>query len=147
MNDNPKAASTQESIAFHFDFADATDPAKRERPLMEEPCRTQSALAEADIEIKQKQRALAERAFEQEAADARDLLHAACRTADFDDEGNPTGSWFSDECRRILGYETREGLQQQRKSWCRRCVSDTPTTAIRQCPRLRLRGKVQDFRP
>lgn len=23
MNDNPKAASTQESIAFHFDFADA----------------------------------------------------------------------------------------------------------------------------
>lgn len=71
MNDNPKAASTQESIASHFDFADATDPAKRERLLMEKPCRTQSALAEADIEIKQKQRALAERAFEQEAADAR----------------------------------------------------------------------------
>ena len=71
MNGNPKAASTQESIAFHFDFADATDPAERERLLMEELCRTQSALAEADIEIRQKQRALAERAFEQEAADAR----------------------------------------------------------------------------
>ena len=127
MNDNPKAASMQESIASHFDFVHAADPAKRERLPMEEPCRTQSALAEADIEIKQKQRALAERAFEQKAADARDLLHAACRTADFDDEGNPTGSWFSDECRR--------------------CVSDTPTTAIRQCPRLRLRGKEQGFRP
>ena len=48
MNDNPKAASTRESIAFHFDFADATDPAERERPLMEELCRTQSALAEDD---------------------------------------------------------------------------------------------------
>lgn len=71
MNGNPKAASTQESIAFHFDFADATDPAERERLLMGELRRTQSALAEADIEIKQKQRALAERAFEQEAADAR----------------------------------------------------------------------------
>ena len=59
MNGNPKAASTQESIAFHFDFADATDPAERERLLMEELRRTQSALAEADIEIKQKQRALA----------------------------------------------------------------------------------------
>lgn len=48
MNDNPKAASTQESIAFHFDFADATDPAEHERLLMEELCRTQSALAEDD---------------------------------------------------------------------------------------------------
>lgn len=110
MNDNPKAASTQESIASHFDFADATDPAERERLLMEELRRAQSALAEADIEIKQKQRTLAERAFEQEAADARDLLHAACWTADFDDEDNPTGFRFSDERRRILGYETGEGL-------------------------------------
>lgn len=48
MNDNPKAASTQESIAFHFDFADATDPAEREQLPMEELCRTQSALAEDD---------------------------------------------------------------------------------------------------
>lgn len=48
MNDNPKAASTQESIAFHFDFADVTDPAEHERLLMEELCRTQSALAEDD---------------------------------------------------------------------------------------------------
>lgn len=48
MNDNPKAASTQESIAFHFDFADATDPAEHERLLMEKLCRTQSALAEDD---------------------------------------------------------------------------------------------------
>ena len=37
-------------------------------------------------------------------------MHAACWTADFDDEGNPTGFWFSDECRRVLGYETEEGL-------------------------------------
>ena len=48
MNDNPKAASTRESIAFHFDFADATDPSEREQLLMEELCRTQSALAEDD---------------------------------------------------------------------------------------------------
>lgn len=48
MNDNPKAASTQESIAFHFGFADATDPAEHERLLMEELCRTQSAPAEDD---------------------------------------------------------------------------------------------------
>lgn len=48
MNDNPKAASTQESIAFHFDFADATDPAEREQPLMKKLRRTQSALAEND---------------------------------------------------------------------------------------------------
>ncbi len=52
MNDNPKAASTQESIAFHFDFADATDPAEHERPLMEGPCRTQSALAKAKDDIR-----------------------------------------------------------------------------------------------
>ena len=38
------------------------------------------------------------------------FLHAACWTADFDDEGNPTGFWFSAECRRVLGYETEEGL-------------------------------------
>ena len=110
MNDNPKAASTQESIASHLNFADITDPAERERLLMEELRRTQSALAKAKDEVSRMQRALAERAFEQEAADARDLLHAACWTADFDDEGNPTGFWFSDECRRVLGYETEEGL-------------------------------------
>lgn len=110
MNDNPKAASTQESIASHLNFADITDPAEREQLLMEELRRTQNALSKAKDEISRKQRALAERAFEQEAADARDLLHAACWTADFDDEGNPTGFWFSDECRRVLGYETEEGL-------------------------------------
>lgn len=110
MNDNPKAASAQESIASHFDLADVTDPAEREQLLMKELRRTQNALAKAKDEISRKQRALAERAFEQEAADARDLLHAACWTADFDDEGNPTGFWFSDECRRVLGYETEEGL-------------------------------------
>ena len=38
------------------------------------------------------------------------FLHAACWTADFDDEDNPTGFWFSDECRRVRGYETEEGL-------------------------------------
>ena len=110
MNGNPKAASTQESVASHFDLADIADPAERERLLMEELRRTQNALAKAKDEISRKQRALAERAFEQEAADARDLLHAACWTADFDEQGNPTGFWFSDECRRVLGYETEEGL-------------------------------------
>lgn len=110
MNDNPKAASTQESIASHFDLADIADPAEREQLLMEELRRTQNALSKAKDEISRKQRALAERAFEQEAADARDLLHAACWTADFDEQGNPTGFWFSDECRRVLGYETEEGL-------------------------------------
>lgn len=91
MNDNPKAASTQESIASHFDLADIADPAEREQLLMEELRRTQNALSKAKDEISRKQRALAERAFEQEAADARDLLHAACWTADFDEQGNPTG--------------------------------------------------------
>ena len=110
MNDDPKAASTQENIASHFDLADITDPAEREQLLMEELRRTQNALAKAKDEINRKQRALAERAFDQEAADARDLLHAACWTADFDEQGNPTGFWFSDECRRVLGYETEEGL-------------------------------------
>ena len=110
MNDDPKAASTQESIASHLNFADITDPAEREQLLMEELRRTQNALAKAKDEINRKQRALAERAFDQEAADARDLLHAACWTADFDEQGNPTGFWFSDECRRVLGYETEEGL-------------------------------------
>ena len=110
MNDNPKAASTQESIASHFDLADIADPAERVQLLMEELRRTQNALSKAKDEISRKQRALAERAFEQEAADARDLLHAACWTADFDEQGNPTGFWFSDECRRVLGYETEEGL-------------------------------------
>lgn len=110
MNDNPKAASAQESIASHFDLADITDPAEREQLLMEELRRTQNALSKAKDEISRKQRALAERAFDQEAADARNLLHAACWTADFDEQGNPTGFWFSDECRRVLGYETEEGL-------------------------------------
>lgn len=110
MNDDPKAASTQENIASHFDLADITDPAEREQLLMEELRRTQNALAKAKDEVSRIQRALAERAFDQEAADARDLLYAACWTADFDDEGNPTGFWFSDECRRVLGYETEEGL-------------------------------------
>ena len=107
MNGNPKAASPQESIASHFDFADATDPAERERLLMEELRRTQSALVEADIEIKQKQCALVERAFEQEAADARDLLHAACRTADFDDEDNPTG--FGSPTSAVASSATKPG--------------------------------------
>ena len=107
MNDDLKAGSRQgdASPRFAFAFADVTDHAERERLLIEELRRTQRALAEAEIEIKQKQRALAERAFEQEAADARSLLHAACWTADFDDEGNPTGFWFSDECRHVLGFE------------------------------------------
>ena len=110
MNDDPKAASTQENIASHFDLADITDPAEREQLLMKELRRTQNALAKAKDEVSRIQRALAERAFDQEAADARNLLHAACWTADFDEQGNPTGFWFSDECRRVLGYETEEGL-------------------------------------
>lgn len=110
MNDNPKAASTQGSPSSHFDFADVTDPAERERLLMEELRRTQGELAKAKDEIRQKQRALNEYAFEQEAADVRELMHAACWTADFDEQGNPVGFWFSDECRRVLGYETKDDL-------------------------------------
>ena len=106
MNDNPKAASAQGSPSSHFDFADVTDPAERERLLMEELRRTQGELAKAKDEIRQKQRALDEYAFEQEAADVRELMHAACWTADFDEQGNPVGFWFSDECRRVLGYES-----------------------------------------
>lgn len=110
MSDNPKAASAQGSIASHFDFADVTDPAERERLLMEELRRTQGELAKAKDEIRQKQRALDEYAFEQEAADVRELMHAACWTADFDEQGNPVGFWFSDECRRVLGYEREDDL-------------------------------------
>ena len=84
MSGNPKAASTQGSIASHFDFADVTDPVERERLLVEELRRTQSALAKAKDDIRRKQRALDEYAFEQEAADVRELMHAACWTADFD---------------------------------------------------------------
>ena len=110
MSGNPKAASTQGSIASHFDFADVTDPVERERLLVEELRRTQSALAKAKDDIRRKQRALDEYAFEQEAADVRELMHAACWTADFDEQGNPVGFWFSDECRRVLGYETEDDL-------------------------------------
>ena len=150
MNDNPKAASTQESIASHFDLADIADPAEREQLLMEELRRTQNALSKAKDEISRKQRALAERAFEQEARRrSRNLSHAACWTADFDEQGNPTGFWFSDECRRVLGYETEEGLpgnggssdrfiapddlarinSEFRIAWQRRAVPTTSTTA------------------
>ena len=38
-------------------------------------------------------------------------------------------------------------MRRRRKSWRRRCISDMPATAIRQCPRLRLRGKERDVRP
>lgn len=38
----------------------------------------------------------------------RELMHAACWTADFDEQGNPVGFWFSDECRRVLGYERED---------------------------------------
>lgn len=38
-------------------------------------------------------------------------------------------------------------MRRRRKSWCRRCISDMPATAIQQCPRLRLRGKERDVRP
>ena len=110
MSGNPKAASTQGSIASQFDFADVTDPVERERLLVEELRRTQSALAKAKDDIRRKQRALDEYAFEQEAADVRELMHAACWTADFDEQGNPVGFWFSDECRRVLGYEIEDDL-------------------------------------
>lgn len=106
MNDDLKAGSEQGDASSSFDFAGVADREERERLLMEELRRTQRALAEAENEIKQKQRAIAERAFEQEAADVRDLLHAACWSADFDEQGNPTGFWFSDECRRVLGFES-----------------------------------------
>ena len=104
--------SRQSIVPSLFDFAGVADRKERERLLIEELRRTQCALAEAEIEIQQKQRAIAERAFEQEAADVRSLLHAACWTADFDDEGNPTGFWFSDECRRVLGFESGDGFPE-----------------------------------
>lgn len=106
MNDGAKARSGKGDASSPFEFAGVADCKERERLLVEELRRTQRALAEAEIEIKQKQRAIAERAFEQEAADVRDLLHAACWTADFDEQGNPTRFWFSDECRRVLGFES-----------------------------------------
>ena len=56
MNDDPKAASTQENIASHFDLADITDPAEREQLLMEELRRTQNALAKAKDEVSRIQR-------------------------------------------------------------------------------------------
>ncbi|WP_298629383.1 ATP-binding protein [uncultured Senegalimassilia sp.] len=112
MNDDLKAGSEQGDASSSFDFAGVADREERERLLMEELRRTQRALAEAENEIKQKQRALAEHAFEQEAADARDLLHAACWTADFDDEGNPMGFWFSDGCRRVLGFESEDDFPE-----------------------------------
>ena len=85
MNDGAKAGSGKGNASSPLDFAGVTDCKERERLLVEELRRTQRALAEAEIEIKQKQRAIAERAFEQEAADVRDLLHAACWSADFDE--------------------------------------------------------------
>ena len=112
MNDGAKARSGKGDASSPFDFAGVADRKERERLLIEELRRTQCALAEAEIEIQQKQRAIAERAFEQEAADVRSLLHAACWTADFDDEGNPTGFWFSDECRRVLGFESGDGFPE-----------------------------------
>lgn len=112
MSDGTKARSGKGDASSPFDFAGVADREERERLLIEELRRTQRALAEAEIEIQQKQRAIAERAFEQEVADARSLLHAACWTADFDDEGNPTGFWFSDECRRVLGFESGEGFPE-----------------------------------
>lgn len=38
-------------------------------------------------------------------------------------------------------------MRRRRKSWCRRRTGDMPATAIRQCPRLRSRGKERDARP
>lgn len=110
MNDGAKARSGKGDASSPFDFAGVTDRKERERLLIEELRRTQRALAEAEIEIQQMQRAIAERAFEQEAADVRNLLHAACWSADFDEQGNPTGFWFSDECRRVLGFESEDDL-------------------------------------
>lgn len=116
MNDGAKPRSGKGDASSPFDFAGVADRKERERLLIEELRRTQRALAEAEIEIQQKQRAIAERAFEQEVADARSLLHAACWTADFDDEGNPTGFWFSDECRRVLGFESEDDLPDNGES-------------------------------
>lgn len=77
MQTKPNINLRQGIVPSLFDFADVADPAECERLLMEELCRTQSALAKAKDEIGREQRTLAERAFEREAADARDLLHAA----------------------------------------------------------------------
>ena len=124
MNDNLKAGSEQGDASSSFDFAGVADREERERLLMEELRRTQRALAEAEMEIKQKQRALAEHAFEQEAADVRALMHAACWTADFDEQGNPTGFWFSDECRRVLGFESGDDFPENGENMDRFIATD-----------------------
>ena len=78
---------------------------------MEELRRTQRALAEAEGSRSAGSSALLPSApSNRRRPTLASLLHAACWTADFDDEGNPTGFWFSDECRRVLGYETEDGL-------------------------------------
>lgn len=51
MQTRPNINSRQGNASSLFDFADATDPAGRERLLMEELRRTQSALAKAKDEI------------------------------------------------------------------------------------------------
>lgn len=48
MQTKPNINSRQGIAPSLFDFADATDPTEHERLLMEELCRTQSALAEDD---------------------------------------------------------------------------------------------------
>lgn len=64
MNDGAKARLGKGDASSPFDFAGVADRKERERLLIEELRRTQCALAEAEIEIQQKQRAIAERAFE-----------------------------------------------------------------------------------
>ena len=79
MNDGAKATLGKGDASPLFDLSGVADRKERERLLIEELRRTQRALAEAEIEIQQKQRAIAEHAFEQEVADSQSF---ACRLLD-----------------------------------------------------------------
>lgn len=56
----------------------------------------------------------------------------------------PTASCY---VRRRCARAAQAMMRRRRKSWCRRRIGDMPATAIRQCPRLRSRGKERDARP
>ena len=56
----------------------------------------------------------------------------------------PTASCY---VRRRCARAAQAMMRRRRESWRRRRIGDMPATAIRQCPRLRSRGKERDARP
>ena len=56
----------------------------------------------------------------------------------------PTASCY---VQRRCARAAQATMRRRRKSWRRRRIGDMPATAIRQCPRLRSRGKERDARP